>query len=50
MPTNRSNTESEEMLNHLLEAIVLNLGGTIEGGDKLSLLDAWLKAVEINNA
>jgi hypothetical protein len=45
MPTNRSRTEEEEMLNHLLVSIVLANGGTIISNDRNSLLQSWLTAI-----
>lgn len=45
MTTNRSETESESMLNHLLIKIVISLGGTVVNSDKNSLLKSWLSAI-----
>jgi len=44
MSTNRSQTNREEILNHLLVSIVLANGGTINSNDKNSLLQSWLTA------
>ena len=45
MPTNRSRTEEEEILNHLLVSIVLAKGGVIISNDRNSLLQSWLTAI-----
>jgi len=45
MPTNRSKTEEEEMLNHLLVSIVIASGGVIISNDRNSLLQSWLTAI-----
>jgi hypothetical protein len=45
MSTNRSRTEEEEILNHLLVSIVLANGGTIISNDRNSLLQSWLTAI-----
>lgn len=45
MSTNRSQTNREELLNHLLISIVLANGGTINSNDKNSLLQSWLTAI-----
>jgi hypothetical protein len=45
MSTYRTQTEEEEILNHLLEAIVIASGGNVTGGDKITLLKDWLEAV-----
>ena len=46
MSTNRSKTNRERILNHLLVSIVLANGGTILSNDKNSLLQSWLTAIE----
>jgi hypothetical protein len=45
MPTNRSRTEEEEILNHLLVSIVLAYGGTVISNNRNSLLQSWLTAI-----
>ena len=45
MSTNRSRTEEEEMLNHLLVSIVIANGGVIISNDRNSLLQSWLTAI-----
>ena len=45
MPTNRSRTEEEEILNHLLISIVIANGGVIISNDINSLLQSWLTAI-----
>ena len=45
MSTNKSKSEREQMLNHLLVSIVLKVNGTITSKDKNSLLQSWLTAV-----
>ena len=45
MPTFRSLTPSERMLNHLLTSIVVAVGGTPTGGDTNTLLQDWLTAI-----
>jgi len=45
MSTNRSQTNREEILNHLLISIVLTVGGSITSNDKNSLLQSWLAAI-----
>jgi len=42
---NRSRTEEEEILNHLLISIVLANSGTIISNDRNSLLQSWLTAI-----
>ena len=45
MSTNRSQTNKEQILNHLLISIVLANGGTVLSNDKNSLLQSWLTSV-----
>ena len=45
MSTYKSQTNSEEMLNHLLVSIVEAKGGTVASNDKISLLKSWLTAI-----
>lgn len=45
MSTNRSKTNAEEMLNHLLISIVIANSGSINSNDKNSLLQSWLSAI-----
>ncbi len=45
MSTYKSQSNAEEMLNELLEDIVIESGGFITGGDKVTLLRNWLTAV-----
>ena len=45
MPTNRSGTEEERILNYLLVGIVLANGGLVVGNDRISLLQSWLTAL-----
>ena len=45
MSTYRAHNDSEEILNHLLEKIVIANGGTITGSDKITLLENWLSAI-----
>ena len=45
MSTNRSRTEEEEILNHLLVSIVLANSGVIISNDRNSLLQSWLTAI-----
>jgi hypothetical protein len=40
--TNRTRTEEEEILNHLLVSIVEANSGTIISNDRISLLESWL--------
>jgi hypothetical protein len=40
--TNRTRTQEEEILNHLLVSIVIANSGTIISNDKISLLESWL--------
>lgn len=42
MSTNRSRSNREQMLNHLLEAIVITNSGEIKSKDKNALLRSWL--------
>tara|TARA_R110002012_G_scaffold175323_1_gene340167 strand:- start:384 stop:509 length:126 start_codon:yes stop_codon:yes gene_type:complete len=37
---------SEQMLSHLLSDIVIAMGGTVTNQDTISLLEAWLQALE----
>ena len=43
--TNRTMTEEEEILNHLLISIVIENSGTIISNDRNSLLQSWLTAI-----
>lgn len=45
MLTNKSKSNRQEMLNHLLESIVEANGGTVESNDKNSLLKSWLESL-----
>jgi hypothetical protein len=45
--TNRTRTEEEEILNHLLVSIVEAKGGTIISNDKISLLESWLASIPL---
>jgi hypothetical protein len=45
MSAYKSNTDSEEILNHLLAKIVIANGGSIKSNDKVSLLQSWLTAI-----
>jgi len=45
MSTNKTRTDSQEMLNSLLAEIVKSKGGTINSSDKISLLQSWLTAM-----
>jgi hypothetical protein len=45
MSTNKSRSNREEMLNHLLKSIVLANGGTVNSEDKNALLRSWLKSI-----
>jgi|TARA_R110000782_G_scaffold34450_1_gene82298 hypothetical protein len=43
--TNRTKTQEEEILNHLLVSIVIANSGTVTSNDKVSLLQSWLAAI-----
>ena len=45
MSTYKSQSNAEEILNHLLKDIVLANGGTVTGSDKITLLKNWLTAI-----
>jgi len=45
MLTNKSKSNRQEMLSHLLESIVEANGGTVESNDKNSLLKSWLESL-----
>ena len=45
MSTYRAKNDSEEILNHLLEKIVVANGGVTTGSDKITLLQNWLTAI-----
>ena len=45
MSAYKSQTNPEEMLNHLLVEIVIANGGSINSNDKISLLQSWLTAI-----
>jgi hypothetical protein len=43
--TNRTKTQEEEILNHLLVSIVIANSGTVTSNDKVSLLQSWLDSL-----